>query len=63
MQLKDYNYDITDNARFRHRCLGKAVKGHGLDKVLNALYSRRSRAEGYKSKRLRADINYLKRRG
>lgn len=60
---EDYGYKVTDIARTRHSCLAKAVKGHGYDKVLDALRKRKSRcSKTYKKSRYRADINYLRRR-
>jgi len=60
MKLKDYGYKVSDIAKVRHTALGKAVKGVGYNRVISALRDRKGRNNGYKFKRYRADLNWLK---
>lgn len=60
MRLKDYGYKVEDIATTRHKALGKAVKAVGYDRTISALRKRKKRNDGYKFKRYRADLNWLK---
>lgn len=60
LRLEEFGYEETDDARVRHQSLGRAVKSFGVDRVLNALRSRKRDRTGYRFRRLRADINWLK---
>jgi len=60
MKLRDYGYKPTDIAKVRHSALGKAVKSVGYKRVIKALGDRKRRNNGYKFKRYRADLNWLK---
>jgi len=59
VKLKDYGYKVSDIAKVRHTALGKAVKGVGYDRVIQALISMKLSENGYRFKRLRADLNWL----
>lgn len=60
MKLKDYGYKLSDIAKTRHKCLGKAVKSVGYDRVMSSLRKRKGRYTDWKFRRVRADLNWLK---
>lgn len=60
MRLSNFGYKETRKTPIRRKALKKAVRVHSPDKIISSLRSRKSRKTGYKVKRLRSDINYLK---
>jgi len=62
MKLENYGHNLSSLSRLRHAALGRAVQSVGYDRVRSALYSRKRRSNGYKFKRYRADLNWLKKK-
>jgi len=60
MKLRNFGYKETLPTPARRKSLKKAIRRHNADRIIKALRSRKTRKTGYKVKRLRADINYLK---
>jgi len=60
MGCNRFEYSVTSPTRKRRADLKREVSKRGLSAVISNLKQRKSRSNGYRKDRLRADINFLK---